>query len=133
MNKQTNNEKIIQSNHINKINQKEENEKIGEKIEYFEKMYLPGDYFELHSLNKNGINLIIFTTEYDSDIIYLNNKKYNQFFLSSINKTEKLRKKFILDTIDSMREMPKLRFDLFYSCVNVEVKIFTYFLNVLKY
>jgi len=133
LNKQTNNEKIIQSNHINKINQKEENEKIGEKIEYFEKMYLPGDYFELHSLNKNGINLIIFTTEYDSDIIYLNNKKYNQFFLSSINKTEKLRKKFILDTIDSMREMPKLRFDLFYSCVNVEVKIFTYFLNVLKY
>lgn len=95
---------------------------VNARIEYFERTFLPGDYFDYHLLNKNGISLVEFESEHDSDIIYLNIKKYNECFLSSIVKTEKQRKKFILNTIESMQKMPKLRFDMFYEHVNVEVK-----------
>lgn len=70
------------------------------------------------------MSLIEFEAVFDSDIIYLNNKKYNICFLSSINNTERQRKKFILNTIESMRSLPKPRFDMFYEHVNIEVKLF---------
>jgi len=91
------------------------------KVEYFEKTFSPGDYFDYNSMNKNGISLIEFESENDSDIVYFNNKRYNECFLSSIIKTEKQRKIFILNTIESTRSLPKLRFDMFYEHVNVEV------------
>ncbi len=90
-------------------------------MEFFERDFIHGDYFDLESLNKNGQTLLYLETECDSDVIYLNNKKYNECFQSSITRTEKLRKKFILNSIENMKELPKLRFDLFYEHVNVEV------------
>lgn len=96
---------------------------ITQRIEYIEKNFSVGDYFEYNAYNKPGMNMIYFEAESDVDVIYLNNKKYNECFLSCITKTEKERKKFIINTIETMKDLPKNRFDIFYNNINVDVII----------
>lgn len=84
-----------------------------------EKIYQKGDYF-CRIINGSTIYSAVALEE--TNVIYLDYKIYEKIFEKCIYKSEKLRKTFILRTINTLENLGPTSFDAFFSILEVQVK-----------